>query len=249
MPRTAEALADAGLVGAAGGESTRRSPRGCELNGGRSDAAGAAVDQDGVAGLATASVEQVGPHRKKCLRYGRRLDHAQVLGNRQAQGRRRHRVFGISAARQQGGDLVSERDAGNAGTDRDNFPGDLESGNVGRAGRRRVAALALRGIGPVHAGRGDAHEHFALSGFGRGTPGGFQLLRAAGRCDLGYGHFSGYVRHGLGVLGISSATPHRTAIHGSVRPMGRAAAACLRTKDGTNGSDIVFRVGFREEGR
>ncbi len=78
--------------------------------------------------------------------------------------------------------LSLERNAGNAGTDRDNFPGNLESGNVGGAGRRRIAALALHDIGPVDAGRGNAHQHFALSGFGRGPPG--RISIAPGRRAL-----------------------------------------------------------------
>ena len=42
--------------------------------------------------------------------------------------------------------------ARDAGAERDHLAGDLEAGNIGRALRRRIEALALHHVGPVDAG-------------------------------------------------------------------------------------------------
>ena len=67
---------------------------------------------------------------------------------------------------------------GNGHGQRDDFSRDLHSGQVGRAGRRRVAALALHDIGPVDARGLDADQHFILAGLRNRPNRGLQLLRA-----------------------------------------------------------------------
>jgi hypothetical protein len=72
--RGAEPLADARLVRGSGRCEDARAECGRELDGRGADAAGAAVDQHGIARLAAAAVEEVGPDGEKSLRDCGRFD-------------------------------------------------------------------------------------------------------------------------------------------------------------------------------
>ena len=73
-------------------------------------------------------------------------------------------VFGVAAADHQRHHLVADLPARDAGAERDDLAGEFETGNVGRALRRRIEALALHHVRPVDAGGRDLHQHFALAG-------------------------------------------------------------------------------------
>jgi hypothetical protein len=57
---------------------------------------------------------------------------------------------------------MTQLPARDTGTERDHLAGDLEAGNIRRARRRRIEALALHDVGPVDAGGRDLDQDFAL---------------------------------------------------------------------------------------
>src|SRR5665213_2186667 len=71
----AETLAGARLIRRSGRGEYASAQRDGELDGGGSDAAGTALNQHGIALLAAAAVEQIGPYGKKRFRYRRRFYH------------------------------------------------------------------------------------------------------------------------------------------------------------------------------
>jgi hypothetical protein len=125
------------------------------------DAAGAAVDQDRLAGLEPAALEHVGPDGKVGLRQAGRLDHRQPLWHRQALRRRRCAVLRVAAARDQRADRIARFPALHVGRRGDDLAGDLQPRDRRRARRRVVAALALQHVGPVDAGSVDPDQHLA----------------------------------------------------------------------------------------
>ena len=72
-------------------------------------------------------------------------------------------VFGIAAARRQRADPVADAPALHARADGRHLAGDLEAGQVGGAGRRRIGALALQHVGPVDAGGAHPDQDLALA--------------------------------------------------------------------------------------
>ena len=86
----AELQAGLALVVAAGRGDHRGAQRLGHLDRRDADAAGAALDQQGLARLQAAAVEHVAPHGEEGLRQRGRLDVAQALGHRQALAHRRH---------------------------------------------------------------------------------------------------------------------------------------------------------------
>ena len=110
--------------------------------------------------LPAAALKEVGPHCEISFRKGRRFDHAQSVRNRQTQRRRGDGILSVAAARQQCGDLVADRQSGRVRPQRDDVAGDLETWNIGRAGRRRIVSLPLHDVGPVDSRCGDPHQHF-----------------------------------------------------------------------------------------
>src|SRR3546814_11781698 len=80
------------------------------------------------------------------------LFRSEALGHRQALRGRRHTVLGIAAAGDQRADLVSQLGLGYAVAQRYHLAGDLEAGDVGGTLGRRVAALPLQAVRPVHTG-------------------------------------------------------------------------------------------------
>ena len=153
----------------AGGAFLRRSGRRehacaagpCELDRGRADAARAAVNQDRLAGGEPTAFEDIGPDREKGFRDRCRGDQVQAARRRQALRRRRDAVFGIAPARDERADRVAGAPAGHVLADALNRSRHLESGNIRRAGRRRVSAHALHHVGPIHARRDHFDEDLA----------------------------------------------------------------------------------------
>ena len=160
----------------------------------RADAAGPAMDEDGVAVGGKAPLEQVDPHGEEGLGHGRSLGHAQDFGDGQAGATGGEAIFGIAAAGDEGADAAADRRAGRI-TDRDDGAGNFEPGDVGGAGRGGVIAHPLEDVGAVDAGGGDLDQHFAGAGCRHGTRHGFEDLRAAGLADLDRGHCCGNVAH------------------------------------------------------
>ena len=118
----------------------------------RADAAGAAVDQHGLALGREAALEQVGPDGEQRFRQRRRLGQVEPVRDRQAGARGRDAIFGIAAAGDQRADRFANELLG-ALACFDDLAGDFEAEDVRRARRRRVEAAALEDVGPVDAGR------------------------------------------------------------------------------------------------
>jgi len=76
----AEPLAGAALVEGAGGREDARAERLGELDRGGADAARPAMDEDTLARLQGAAVEEIGPYREEGFGDGGRLDEAQPFG-------------------------------------------------------------------------------------------------------------------------------------------------------------------------
>jgi hypothetical protein len=195
--RGAELLAGVAFVAAAGGgEDLVCAQRLGELDRRGADAAGAAMDQHRLAGAQIAALEQVGPHCEAGFRQRRRLGHAKALGHRQALRFGRHAIGGIAAAGDQRADRIANLGVMHAEPDRRHRAGDLEAGNVGRAGRRRILAHALHDIGPVDPGGGHFDQHLAGAGQRHRSAPGLQHIRPAGLGDFDRGYGGGKRGHG-----------------------------------------------------
>ncbi len=113
-------------------------------------------------GCSAAALEDVGPDGEEGLGNAGRLDHREALRDRQGIRLVRRRSIRHSRRRDQRADprrrLVK---AGDARPGRHDLAGDLEARDVGRAGRRRIAALPLQHVGPVDAGRVDLDQDLA----------------------------------------------------------------------------------------
>jgi hypothetical protein len=105
-----------------------------------------------------ASLEQVYPDREEGFRHAGCLNEAQLRRYRQAQARRRHRIFGIAATRQQGADRSADQVRRDVLSRSNGDPGCLQPENVGGARRWRISAQPLDNVGPVHSGRGDPDQ-------------------------------------------------------------------------------------------
>ena len=84
---------------------------GGELDRGRADARGAAVDQEGFARFQAAPLEHVVPDGEVVLRQRRRLDQRQSVRHWQALRQRRHGVFRIAATGEQGAHGIARLEA------------------------------------------------------------------------------------------------------------------------------------------
>ena len=123
------------------------------------------MHQQGFARFQVAALEHVVPDREKGFRNARRLDHRQ-RADRQRVALVRQAIFRIAAADHQGHHAVAELPALDARSQRHDFAGDLEAGNIRRARRRRVEALALHHVGPVDAGGRYLDQDLAIAGVG-----------------------------------------------------------------------------------
>src|SRR6185295_14040875 len=110
--------------------------------------------------------------------------------DRQALRRRRGAVLRVAAAGDQRADRIADGELADVGAGFLDGAGDLEAGNVGRAGRRRIAAAPLEDVGPVDAGGRDLDEHLTR---GRHRPGALdrhEHVRLAGAGNLNRDHGS-----------------------------------------------------------
>ena len=143
-----------------------------ELDRGHADAAGAAVDEQALAGA------QPGLREEGVVRGGEDLGHGprglpvELLGHRHRGALVDDRELGLAAAGDDRHHAVAGLEALHAGPALDDLAGQLEAGDVLRgAGRRRVAALELVHVGAVEPGAADADEQVGVTrGPGRGAP-------------------------------------------------------------------------------
>ena len=157
----AEPLAGRALLRRPGRREHTRAERPRQLNRRRPDAARAAVDEHRLPGRQTAALEDVAPDREEGLGKRRGADEGHARRDRQTLRRGRHAELGISAAGDERADAVADVPVGHVGADRVDRAGDLEPGNVRRAGRRRVLPAPLHHVGPIDAGRGHPDQHLA----------------------------------------------------------------------------------------
>ena len=108
-------------------------------------------------------------------------------GHRQGVGLVHLAIFGIAAAGHEGGDLVAEREAARAGTERDDLAGDLEARDV----RRRPA--------------GGGYWPFRCSTSGRLTPAAWTRTRISRSPGTGSGRSSGTSASGPPGVGTAMA--------------------------------------------
>src|SRR5262249_6501676 len=142
----------------------RRGDRGC------ADTAASAVDEGGLAEGegAEAGHEEVGEGGEEGLRERRRLLVAHRLRDRQHRAMMDDDVCGVAATSEESHDALATCEAAHGGAALHDGPGALEAENRGGAGRRRIEALALEEIGPVHGGRRHADAELLRSERRRG---------------------------------------------------------------------------------
>ena len=148
----AELQAGVGLVLRADGDDHLGAERFGELDRHGADAGRAAMDQQRFAGLQRAALEHIVPHRHQRFRDGAGFVHRQRRRHRHRLGVLRDAILRVAAAGHQRHHLVADLVLAGAGAERDDFAGDFKAGQIAGAGRRRIAAGALRHIGPVDAG-------------------------------------------------------------------------------------------------
>ena len=162
-------------VGVAHGGDDLRPRRGAELDRGRADAAGGAVDEQALARPQGRLGEQrvVGGGEDLGDRAGR--VQLEALGHGHELALVDDRELGLAAPADDAHDAVALLEAARAGAERGDLAGELQAGDVRRrAGRRGVAALALQDVGAVEPGAAHAHEDLARAGLGVGVLGDLQ---------------------------------------------------------------------------
>ena len=166
----AELEARVALVVAAGRDDDLRAQGLGHLDGRDADAAGAALDQQRLAGLQAGAVEDVAPHREESLRQRRRFDIAHALGNRQALAHRRHAQLRVAATGHQRADAVALLEPGRGhgrAVALDDLAGHFQARDIRGAGRHRVVAGALQHVRAVDAAGGDTDQEFTRARDGR----------------------------------------------------------------------------------
>ncbi len=96
-------------------------------------------------------------------------------------------------------------EAGHAVAQRHDLAGDLEPEDRACAGRRRVGALPLRHVRPVHAGGGHLHQNVARLGLRHGAFDDLHRLWSAGGRKIDMAHGLGQGGHG-GLLRVFRST-------------------------------------------
>ncbi|MNT32705.1 hypothetical protein D3C72_1686010 [compost metagenome] len=130
-----------------------------ELDGGQADAAGAAVDQEFLAGGQTRAVEYVGPDGEVVLGNGGGGQQVQAARHRQAMAFVGQAVLRVSAARRQRADLVAGLPGTDLGADGHDGARHFQA-QVGRGAEWwRVGARALQHVGTVDARIGDLDQY------------------------------------------------------------------------------------------
>ena len=127
------------------------------------DAARAALHQQRLTGLQSATVEHIAPDREHGLRQGRRLGVGPALGHRQALPDWSHAIFGITATCNQGTHALPQRQAGRrqlGNITLHHGTRNLQPRNVGGTRRHRIVAGALQHIGSIHAAGTHPHQQF-----------------------------------------------------------------------------------------
>ena len=190
-----------------------------ELDRGDADAAGTALDQERLARLQMHPVEHVGPHGAERLGQAAGIDQVHALRDRQALHRRHRGVFAVSVANHQRADLIAIPPCGDVLTAFHDRTGAFQAWDVGRAGRHRVAAHALKAVRAVHPTGGDADQHLPCLRLRHRAPHGHQHLGPARPADLDHG-LSGW---DVGEHGRRSCAFFRASVWQIARP--RASAA------------------------
>jgi len=96
--------------------------------------------------------------------------------------------------------------------ERGDLAGKLEARNIRRARGRRIFALALHHVRPVHAGGRDLHQHLALGRLGRRPPLRDQHLGTAEGADRDHGHLSGQRGHWRDPFGVTRSFRPRLGV-------------------------------------
>ncbi len=103
--------------------------------------------------LRSAAVEDVGPDREERLGDRSRFGQREAGWHREGGAIVDGAILGIAAAGYQRRHVIADGKRGDGLTAGDDFAGDLQAENIGDAGRRRIAAAALRDVRPIDAGR------------------------------------------------------------------------------------------------
>ena len=183
----AQLQAGLALVVAAGGGNDGGAQGLGHLDGRDTNAAGAALHQQGLAGGELGAVEDVAPDGEEGLGQRSRLDVGQAQRSRQALTHRRHAVLRVAAASDQRADAVAHpkaRGGQRLGIASDDLARDFQAGNVRRARGHRVVAGALKHIGAVDAAGRHADQQFARAGHRLFALGQAQHLGGAGLADF-----------------------------------------------------------------
>ena len=136
--RGAETLARSALLRRAGGRVDRGAERSPHRDGGRADAARAAVHEHGFAGLQPAPLEDVRPDGEERLGEGGRLDHGEAAWHGKALHGRGRAVLGVPAARDERAHRIAHAPVARRRADGHDRARHLETRRVRSAGRRRV---------------------------------------------------------------------------------------------------------------
>ena len=154
----AEPLARGALRVRTGRRQDRRPERPRQLNRRRTDAARAAVDEDGLAFGELPAIEEVGPDREERLWNRGGLARPEPAGQRQRLRFRHDAVLGVAAAGDERADAVAFAPARDVGTDSRHGARNFEARQIRNAWWRRVLAEPLQNVRTVDARRFDAHQ-------------------------------------------------------------------------------------------
>ena len=161
------------------------------LNGCHTNAAGAALHQQSLTTLQTATVKHIAPHGKKCLGQRSRLNITQALRHWQALTNGCHAILRVTTSRHQRTDTITQVESGprhgmciTAFYDTSN----LQPRYIGRTGRRRIHARALQHVWPVDAARVHTNQHLARTDKRQRAVPQTQNVRTAEGCDFDYSH-------------------------------------------------------------
>ncbi len=163
----AEREAAGAFFGTAGGDDDPGAKRLGQLDRRRTDARSPAVDQRPFAGGEVAALEEIRPDGEVRLGDCRALDEGEAARQGQGVGLVHGGELGIAAAGDECDHGIADGVSRRVGSKGRDLAGDLQAEHVGRAGWRRVVALALGDVRPVDAGSVDTDENLAVAGRGQ----------------------------------------------------------------------------------